>query len=410
MLVSAIWERRSVALLTGLAAFGLGLAYLFLKARAVSGIAGFDFRYLWVAANVWAAGMDPYRDAFLDFAKGAITEGHVPPLWPYPPTWWALSLTLPLDDLLAANWAFNLACIAMLLVSSLIVGAVLASLWAQKMGLDAAPWHAVFAVQGLTVLVIAATETTAIHLSVGQTTAFSVLGGALLLWGQSRNAAIWRILGFVLLFLKPQLGVPFAAAYFVASPRALADLIPAGLLSLLLALPAIVADPTTISGFLRNAVAYQDVSIANHPAATTGLRSAFHAVSGIDIGNFVPLGLACVVAMLMVWHHGGRGGDPRLAVPLSTLAVLAIGPLHYYDFTLVLLALPLLAVASGARFWLFVAGYALIFRADNLGAAIGFYDPDVGIFEGSWLSTIGAASMLLSVSGRRQDHRPVPGF
>jgi len=400
MVVAAVWERKRLAMTIGLMSFCVGLAYLLLKVDAVSGGAGYDFRYLWVAANVWASGMNPYTVLFLEFSEMAIAEGHVPLLWPYPPTWWPLSFLLPLDDILAANRAFNLATVAMLLAAAMIVGTALAALWGQRRGASSAPLPVVVICQGVVFLVLAATEATAIHVSVGQTTALSVFGGALLLLGQRHDSATWRILGFVLLLLKPQLGIPFAAAYLVASPRALHDLIPAGILSVLLAMPAIVASPSTIADFLGNALSYRDVSLANHPAATTGLRSAVHVLTGIEIGNFVPLGVSCLVAMLLVWRHGGRQAAPTMMVPLTALAVLAIGPLHYYDFTLVLLALPLVVVLPGVRMWLFILGFALIFRADNVGAAICFYDPEVPIFKGSRLSNVGAALMLLVAIGR----------
>lgn len=399
--ISLFWERKFIAILTGFASFSLGLAYLLLKVQSVRDVAGFDFRYLWVAANVWGAGQNPYESAFLEFSQNAITEGHVPPLWPYPPTWWPLSLTLPLEDILTANFFYNLFCILILFVASLIVGAITAALMRQGEIIGHPPWHTIFAVQGLVFLVLSATESTAIHLSVGQTSAFAVLGGALLLWGQVRSIAVWRILGLVLLFLKPQLGIPFAAAYLITYPRAVTELALAAVLSIGLALPAIIADPATISGFLRNATAYQNVSIANHPAATTGIRSAVHAVLGIEIGNFIALAISCLVAVLLALRHGGRDVELWLMVPLATLAVLSLSPIHYYGFTLALLAFPLFSILRGARMWLFAFGFGLIFRADNLGTAIGFYDHDVGIFEGSWLSTIGAMLMLLATVGWR---------
>jgi hydrogenase/urease accessory protein HupE len=47
--------------------------------------------------------------------------------------------------------------------------------------------------------------------------------------------------------------------------------------------------------------------------------------------------------------------------------------------------------------WAGLVGAALIARADWLGKLTGFYDPDVPIFEGSILSSVGAALLLIAM-------------
>lgn len=396
-LLLGVQRRTNTAFSVGLAGFVIGLAYLILKVQSVKGVVGYDFRFLWVAAKMWSVGADPYSEAFFGFMQDTNPTGPPPSSFFYPPTWWPLSIVLPTDDILLANWAFNFSCIVMLLISVMIVGNATARLWGERAGIASVPWRIVFFVQGVAFLALAATETTAIHLSSGQTTAVVVLGGALLLLGFHDHKAIWRIVGLVLLLLKPQIGLPYAAAYLANAPRrALRDLVPAGFITSLLAVPAIFNDPLALREFVTNASSYQGASIANHPAAMTGLRSAVHALSGLEIGNFVPLVVSCLLAMLLGIYllEKGRRADARLLVPLTTVVVLAIGSLHYYDFTLLILSIPLLATLSAPRCLVFLSGYALIFRADSLGTAIGFYDHDVGIFEGSWLSTIGALLML----------------
>lgn len=382
--------------LVGLVAFSVGLAYLAVKVQSVSATAGYDLRYIWVAAQMWFSGAAPYSASYRDVAATLVTEGHVPVMWPYPPNWWPVSLVPGFDDILRANIIFNLAGVAALFIAALIVGEECANQAVRRLGSATGNGYRVFAIQGVIFLLLAATEATAIHISTGQTTAFPTLGGALLLRGLSRNSAPLRVVGFVLLFLKPQIGIPFAAAALIADRRAASALVTAGGVSLLMALPALVAHPAAITGFMRNAVAYRDVALANAPGATTGLRSLVHALVGVDIGNFAALGAATIAAMALVRRLATAGYDRSMMVPIVAVAVLALAPLHYYDFILVLLALPLVPGLPQLRIWAFAAGYLLIFRADNLGAAIGFYDAAVGIFEGSWLSTIGAIVMLLA--------------
>ena len=78
---------------------------------------------------------------------------------------------------------------------------------------------------------------------------------------------------------------------------------------------------------------------------------------------------------------------------------MALAPLHYYDLVI---AGPLVFAAAAAPLLprlIGTAGWLLMLRADQLGKATGLYDKDVGIFEGSFLATIGGFLILASVIG-----------
>ena len=46
--------------LIGLGGFILGLAYLAFKIYQLAGVAGYDYKYIWIAGKMWLMGASPY--------------------------------------------------------------------------------------------------------------------------------------------------------------------------------------------------------------------------------------------------------------------------------------------------------------------------------------------------------------
>lgn len=80
-------RRATLVLSVYLAVMLMVVLYHFLQSRA-EGLVGYDFRYFWVAGRVWLEGMSPYGPDLPRLSAAMIPEGHVPQIWPYPPSLW----------------------------------------------------------------------------------------------------------------------------------------------------------------------------------------------------------------------------------------------------------------------------------------------------------------------------------
>lgn len=392
--------------LAALALGGLAFAYLVFKAATIAAAPGYDFRYIWVAGSAWIHGVSPYGENYGELSSTLISSGHVPEMWFYPPNWWPIASFTALFDLRTSFVVWTALNLAMTLGASvLLVHAFRTAFPGAQIRLPLLGdmmrswWSAAL----LHFFIVAVLEATAIAFSVGQTSGFGYFGVALLLYGMSSGRSAFTIAGLVLLFLKPQIALPFAALFCFMSARSRLELILALAVSALLATPALIADPGAIGAFLTNLRAYDGYTDANLPAATTGMRILVWQLISVDWGNAMwaiaaaLLTLALCFGPLRIARAEAEPARAWQVVSIATAALLAIAPLHYYDFMLAaVLLFALLSNASWRPMVVGLAGAALIIRADQLGGALGLYDPEVPIFEGSLLATIGA--ILLGVS------------
>ena len=377
--------------------------YLYRKAMAVSGAAGFDFRYLWLAGELWLDGISPYGDQYQVIGAERIAKGHVPISWVYPPNWWGISAVLALFELDRSSHLWNLFNIVLLFGSSILTirAFIAADPRLGGSGLragDLAPFTLPLIL--LHFCGLAALEASALVLAVGQTSILIYFGMALLAYGMTGRRRWGAVAGLTVIFLKPQIGLIFALAFLIWNREARRVLLWALIVSLLLALPAFVSDPMVPLSFLHALGGYDAFADANRPQAMTGIRLAVWEGMTWDIGN-IRAGLIAAAAGLAYALAARRGADvPEhdwwLVAVLVALTA-AIAPLHYYDFVIVGLLVPAVLCARPVLMLAGLIGGALILRADQLGKITGLYDPEVAIFEGSILSTIGAALILIAV-------------
>jgi len=82
------FKRQTKNLFLGMVAL-LGLVYLAPKGISISGVGGMDFRDIWVAGQIWAAGEDPYGSSFAAeyLAAFGYDRGEI---WLYPPYWYPI--------------------------------------------------------------------------------------------------------------------------------------------------------------------------------------------------------------------------------------------------------------------------------------------------------------------------------
>lgn len=390
------------------ALLALGAAwYLYRVSLSVSRDAGYDFRYLWLAGRLWLDGVSPYLPGYQEAGAALIDRGHVPELWVYPPNWWAISSALGLTGLSDAGFRWNLTGIAFAALSSLLTVAAFRRLHPR------AVFHIpgvgnLFAHGGALALLhffgTAALEATALTLAVGQTSLLVLFGMALLLFGASRASLPLAVTGLALIFLKPQIGIVFLIVLPFLGVWARRLVLWAIAVSAALALPALIADPDVLTNFVRNVAAYDGFTDANLPQAMTGLRLAVWELIGRDIGNIAAAGVTVAAALLLFAGPFGplAAAEPEVrvwqAVTLIVALMAAIAPLHYYDFVLVVALVPALLLARGLARVAGLIGGALILRADGLGKLTGLYDPEVAIFEGSILATIGGVLLLVAAA------------
>ena len=386
----------------------VGLRHLLLNFQIVSGDAGYDFRYLWVAGRTWVEGMNPYGSDFRAMGSAFISNGHVPTLWAYPPSWWPIASALGLVRLETASWLWGYLNIALCFASSfLVVGAFRrihsggsASHPSRDFLIGAGTALALLHFVGASVL-----EATTLVVVLGQTSLLIYFGLALLLYGIANGSRPMCAVGLSLVLLKPQIGLPFATIFFLYSGWSRRTLAWAIILTLVMAIPALIIDPLAPLDMVRNTLRYDGVVKATLPQVTTGVRFALWYLSGIDAGGFIALMiavLAAVVSSLALRRVHREEDEFRflwLCTTVATAITLALAPLHYYDFVIVACLLPAVLVSAPPFASAALLGTALIVRADELGRMTGLYDRDIKIFEGTFVSTLGAALLLVAALG-----------
>ena len=413
--------RTHTPVLTACYALGVaGLAYLLVKCLAQFGQPGFDFKYLWTAGMVWAEGQSPTNGAFHAMAARHISEGAIPEVWSYPPNWWAICIGLAQAPLALAHLIWDLASVGLMAGASLLLARSIKPAFGEvRTGVPLLdrivdqPW----ALASLHFFLMAGFEASALLITIGQTTAPIYFGVAALLFGMASGRRGWASAGLALTFLKPQIGVVFAAVMLFQDRQSRDALLGAIVISALMALPAMITDPDVVRVFLASAAGHEGIMAANAPGAMTGLR---HLTGLLGVPMSTMAALAATVLMTLLACAGSarlnQSASPRVrawqTVMLTTAIVVAVAPLHYYD--LVLAGVTLFVIGAGTMVLRVTGavGLLLMLRADQLGALTGLYDKSSTIFEGSFLSTVGGVLMLAAAVGaaiRWERAWPVPG-
>ena len=403
---AGILRLRKPVTWVGLGLIVLALAYLGFKTYQMADRPGYDFRFIWLAGDLWLDGINPYGDAYEPAGKLRISEGHIPTLWPYPPTWWAFSVPFGALDIYVANVVWNIVNIIMIVWGTVLLSKAFVAAF-PDITTSLAPrfggWMAA-AVFSTVLLLLSVLEATAILFSVGQTTLFACFGIAITLWARVQRLDLIEALGLTLILLKPQIGVPYAIVLLLTDNRSRYVVLLAGVFSVILMVPAMLGEPSVFLDFVRNVTGYDEFTKANLPLSMTGIRLVIFEFLNKDIGNLTAAGLTLGVVLLACVGPTRlcRSPDPSVhswqLYGLSTTLIVTLAPLHIYDFVLLAVPLPLLFCANGIGRILLLAGAALIWRSENLAALTGFHDPSVEIFPGSRLATIGAMIFLVGIT------------
>lgn len=405
LFMSPVLARR-VTFCLSLLMCAMALAYLLLKITQLSALpAGYDFRFIWVAGDMWHAGINPYGPTYLAHGEANIDVGHVPVLWPYPPTWWVFATPLGALDLNTANVVWNIFGLGIVIAMCGLLTSAFTTAFPERSQMIAEFTGGQIYVPLFSVLffLLAILEATAILFSVGQTTLVAGLGITLMLWGRVSGRFFFDALGLTLVLLKPQIGAPFVVLYLLFDAQSRKVVLMAILLSVLLTLPSLFTAPGTILDFFRNLAAYDGFTIANLPQSMTGLRLIIWEFTGLDIGSTAATVITLVIILALCYGPTRltRASDANehgwQVFGLASAAIVALAPLHIYDF--VLLAAPLALLFRGRVVSTLFAGLGalLIWRSENLVDVWAFHVKGVEIFPSSRLATIGALLFLVAV-------------
>jgi hypothetical protein len=347
-----------------------------------------DFSYFWIAGQIWLEGGNPYAPAFSE-AANAIAAAN-PDMtgvggfhrWLYGPHIWTISTGLSLLDYTVARILWGVASAAAVLGGCyLALAAVLR---------PREPLFFVFF--GLLALLASVTLGTAMSISTGQVASFTFLAVAAFVYGVLRGSGLAVALALIVLTMKPNLAIPFLG-FALILPATRLPLVAAGLLSLGLSMPVVVATPLSeiVAGYLDGLSAYSGYD-ANAPDALTGLANLAHAVAGITLSGVVYAAIGACAGAFVGWQAKARGAGPEVLSALLAIACFCV-PMHLYDMALIVLFLVLWP-------WPWWGALAILvnlamLRVNRLGQMIGLNDPDTS-FPGSFPATLLLIVLLMA--------------
>lgn len=384
--------------------FVVGLFYLLFKTYQVSSVATYDFKYIWLAGKLWLQGVNPYTAEYAEFARQNINQGHVPSMWVYPPNFYIPAILSGLTPVNLSSILWNVAGVVMIIASSALLTAAALPISIKTLPDTGflrlvrkrltSPLNLFFIHLGL----MATLQATAITLSVGQTSILIYFGVSLLLYGLKKNFKWTSGIGLAITFLKPQIGAIVLIVILLHKTNWMM-FVRAAIVSAAISLPAFIQSPLVIFDWLRNVHRYDGYAVANMPQSTTGLRNVFWDLFSSDIGNMTSMIASLIVigGLCITLKYLRRGMEAQSEaqhtakmIIISSIAILALAPLHIYDFVLFGIVLLTLMTMSGMNLIFTGIGAFLLWRADDIAAMTGFYAHGTEHFEGTRLATLGA--------------------
>ncbi|PQA86179.1 glycosyltransferase family 87 protein [Hyphococcus luteus] len=374
-----LYARQRGAISAAYAAALLGLVYLFMKS-ALMGAPTVDFKYFWLAGDLWRDGVSPYSQAFAERAAETFPQTNHAQIFPYPPNWWLVSSTLALMPHDLAAWIWRT-------ISAVLTFASIALAWRAIRPREGF-LHPLFAASLAYAFLMSATP---MNLAIGQNAAVMLFGLAFVIFGACSQRPWALAAGIVVLMLKPQLGAP-VAAYFLMQKDGWKTVGAAALVTFVMCAPAFFSSlPAELTTDFLHQVSIYDTQETAFAVSMTGARNITLLLTGADISSawFALASLAAGFAIGALCRGNG--------LPLLIGSVLFITPLHTYDLVL---AAPLLIFSfamTGVAQWLLWAGLAIIFRANNIAAATGLHYADTLSFPGASVASIGLLAILAGV-------------
>lgn len=392
--------KRGLGLAIAIAVLAAGFGYILPKSFAPAWRVT-DFKYFWLAGELWGQGVSPYGSDYFEAARSAFERGSVPKRWAYPPHFRFITEPVAWMDFETAARVWR-----MLLVLSIAAGAALLVATARTHARAFPLWLAPL-VAGLALTMTA----TAHSVSIGQSSPPVFLAYCVLLWGYVTERRLPVIVALVVMMIKPTYGLT-PALFLLGQFRWWLPLFSAGALTLALTGLAILGTPPleVVTGILDAFESYEG-SAANAATSMNGIRHLIAISGGGDVSQLVVLGTGGAVALALgAWTKGAANTSRRLrAVILLTLVILLFAPLHTYDGYYVL-AVTVPALALGRLSALVGIGlFLLTWRSGNLGAITGLHPAENLSFQGATIESLAAllAALVLAtvLLGRQPNQR-----
>lgn len=372
---------------------------------------GFDFRYFWVAGQLWLDGVSPYGPQYLEASSRLIPSGIVPGIWPYPPNIWPAAVAAGFLDFHAA-WIvwFTIYILSIVAASALIAfglpGHLLPLVGKAPDALSRTAFFCLYL--GL----LAASEAVRHSVGSGQISALIYLGTALIAVGVARGRGALVVIGLAVACMKPQIGAVLIVGFLMSGRAGIRYVVGAALVTALLLVPPLFIAPTVLFDWLRMAGGYDNYA-PNLPIAMTGLTNIIWNVTDIEItiltAMLLSLGIAGLVAVGLNLRSASRR-QPEAERLFETflamiLVAMSFAPLHVYDFTILGVAVLSVGGASRPRLLAAVMAVAVLVQPSQLYLL--FNDrPVLNVFYGSTLATVAALILLVLHVTRpgRKDH------
>ncbi|HWC55418.1 MAG TPA: glycosyltransferase 87 family protein, partial [Sphingomicrobium sp.] len=354
---------------------------------------------------MWIAGLDPYSASFAKAGADILPRDAV--VVAYPPNWWIISAGL---GALKVRWAI----LSWKLLN--LAGAGIAGLLflrsAKRIQAAVSPW-----LSSLFLVCLFASDAMANGMRLGQTSVVVLLGLALLVDGLTAERSARQSFGLSLLLLKPQIGLLFLLL-LLTRPRTRAAALVACAITVASCLPVLftlgpAGTLASARNFFGDLAFYASLQL-NWPIYMSGLPFLL-ASAGLRISPFLALLAAWLIAEVALRRR--TNADPRRFAAeywlVSVSALVAIVPLHFYDFVLFfpcLLLLPSLRSATSRNLLLFCA--VLAWSANDLARAL--YLHSGGTLDAFWtatrfksgLLTAGAMAALAAALRHLKDRSP----
>ena len=388
-----------------------GLIYLTPKAVSISGVdgpGGLDFRVIWIAANMWASGQDPYGPSFT--AEYFKIFGPGPgALWFYPPYWYPIALPFSSLPFSIANSVWKLANASLLIGAIHFIARALADVTHQK--------YITIFLAG--VAYASFMQATSVTLYIGQTSILVFFGFAALIYGILKTRHLPIVVGLVFLALKPQFGI-VAFASIAALRHYRWAMIAAIGICLVATVPLAVTGHfrESIDGFLTNLPRLLQVP-GNDLPNLTGLMNITGYVFQKSFGFFASqvLVVAAILFAFVIMRNlstsnaqDSMSAQHRIACLVMLLAsTFLFVPLHTYDLVSISAILMMIMATSLTGRWLIVLGLLLCLRPINLWQSLGIANPEQLVFPESHLVSASLLVIFLGavvsiLSSRSQTH------
>jgi hypothetical protein len=331
----------------------LSLGYLVIKA-VLDASDTVDFKYIYLAGQLWLEGENPYSDVYLQTGKQLFSNLNTPTFWVYPPNWWPVSTLVSFlpYDIAAQLWR-------VLSALFLVLGSVVLIFSFDKHVHKVPSWLAALFIGLVTTM-----SATAVTLYLGQTSALIFLGICCFISAYITKNQSLMFFSVVIIMLKPTLGL-MLCGLLASSLYWWRTLLLAALATFLFCIPAFVSHGIVevLSNYSHQLSLYGTVDV-NMAHSMTGLRYLLFKLFDVETSSIMLTlaGAAVLFVINVVIEHFFTTENERqklvikLYVALSLLCFFI--PMHSYDliFITALLFFECFIISKPAtinRYWFF---------------------------------------------------------